>query len=79
MDHGAALLMQQGYHGVGLQEVVQSAGAAKGTFYNYSESKEAFGAEVVADMDAKEMADLMVNLWQGSAAAHVDRALGASR
>jgi TetR/AcrR family transcriptional regulator, transcriptional repressor for nem operon len=48
LDHGVALLMQQGYHGVGLQELVQSAGVPKGSFYNYFDSKEAFGAEVVA-------------------------------
>jgi TetR/AcrR family transcriptional repressor of nem operon len=48
LDHGVALLMQQGYHGAGLQELVQSAGVPKGSFYNYFESKEAFGAEVVA-------------------------------
>jgi TetR/AcrR family transcriptional regulator, transcriptional repressor for nem operon len=47
LDHGVALLMRQGYHGVGLQELVQSAGVPKGSFYNYFESKEAFGAEVV--------------------------------
>jgi TetR/AcrR family transcriptional regulator, transcriptional repressor for nem operon len=47
LDHGVSLLMEQGYHGVGLQQLVQSAGVPKGSFYNYFESKEAFGAEVV--------------------------------
>lgn len=39
--------MEQGYHGTGLQELVQSVGVPKGSFYNYFPSKEAFGAEVV--------------------------------
>ena len=48
LDRGVALLMEQGYHGTGLQELVQSVGVPKGSFYNYFESKEAFSAEVVA-------------------------------
>jgi len=39
--------MEQGYHGTGLQELVQSVGVPKGSFYNYFPSKEAFSAEVV--------------------------------
>ena len=48
LDQGVALLMDQGYHGTGIQELVQSAGVPKGSFYNYFPSKEAFSAEVVA-------------------------------
>jgi TetR/AcrR family transcriptional regulator, transcriptional repressor for nem operon len=48
LDRGAGLLMEQGYHGTGLQELVQSVGMPKGSFYNYFASKEAFGAGVVA-------------------------------
>ncbi len=47
LDHGVALLMEQGYHGTGLQELVRSVGVPKGSFYNYFPSKEAFSAEVV--------------------------------
>lgn len=47
LDQGVALLMTQGYHGTGLQEIVQSAGVPKGSFYNYFPSKEAFSAAVV--------------------------------
>ena len=47
LTHGVALLMERGYHGSGLQELVQSAGVPKGSFYNYFPSKEAFSAEVV--------------------------------
>lgn len=47
LDSGVALLMEKGYHGAGLQELVRSVGVPKGSFYNYFESKEAFSAAVV--------------------------------
>jgi TetR/AcrR family transcriptional repressor of nem operon len=47
LDQGVTLLMEQGYHGTGLQELVQCVGVPKGSFYNYFPSKEAFSAEVV--------------------------------
>jgi len=47
LDQGVALLMEQGYHGTGLQGLVRSVGVPKGSFYNYFPSKEAFSAEVV--------------------------------
>lgn len=47
LDQGVALLMEQGYHGTGLQELVQKVGVPKCSFYNYFPSKEAFSAEVV--------------------------------
>ena len=47
LELGVSLLMEQGYHGTGLQELVQKAGVPKGSFYNHFPSKEAFGADVV--------------------------------
>ncbi len=47
LDEGVTLLMERGYHGSGLQELVQKVGVPKGSFYNYFASKDAFGAEVV--------------------------------
>lgn len=47
LDEGVAILMDQGYHGTGLQDVLQVVGVPKGSFYNYFESKEHFGAEVI--------------------------------
>lgn len=41
------MLMEQGFHGTGLQDVLQSVGVPKGSFYNYFGSKEAFGAAVI--------------------------------
>jgi len=47
LDQGVSLLMEHGYHGTGLNDVLHSVGIPKGSFYNYFDSKEAFGAEVI--------------------------------
>ena len=41
------MLMGQGYHGTGLQEILDAVNIPKGSFYNYFGSKEDFGAEVI--------------------------------
>jgi len=47
LNQGVALLMQQGYHGTGLQEILDAVQIPKGSFYNYFGSKENFGVEVI--------------------------------
>ena len=47
LDEGVAMLIDQGYHGTGLQDVLQAVGIPKGSFYNYFESKEQFAAAVI--------------------------------
>jgi len=39
---GADLMLRKGYHGTGIQEIVDGAGVPKGSFYNYFKSKEDF-------------------------------------
>lgn len=39
---GAELMLRKGYHGTGIQEIVDRAGVPKGSFYNYFKSKEGF-------------------------------------
>lgn len=39
--------LRQGYHGTGLKQVLDQVGVPKGSFYNYFESKEAFGAATI--------------------------------
>ena len=48
LNEGVALLMQQGYHGTGLKEILDAVKIPKGSFYNYFGSKENFAAESVA-------------------------------
>lgn len=47
LNQGVALFMEQGYHGTGLQEILDAVNVPKGSFYNYFGSKEHFGAEVI--------------------------------
>lgn len=47
LDQGVALLTERGYHGTGLQDILQNVGVPKGSFYNYFGSKEEFGADVI--------------------------------
>lgn len=47
LDQGVAIFMQQGYHGTGIQEIVDKVGIPKGSFYNYFKSKEDFGSKAI--------------------------------
>jgi TetR/AcrR family transcriptional repressor of nem operon len=47
LSQGVMLLMQQGYHGTGLKEILDAVQIPKGSFYNYFGSKENFAAEVI--------------------------------
>jgi TetR/AcrR family transcriptional repressor of nem operon len=47
LSQGVTLLMEQGYHGTGLKEILDAVQIPKGSFYNYFGSKEAFGAAVI--------------------------------
>jgi TetR/AcrR family transcriptional regulator, transcriptional repressor for nem operon len=47
LTHGVQPLMQQGYHGTGLKEILDAVQIPKGSFYNYFSSKESYAAEVI--------------------------------
>ena len=47
LNQGVTLFMGQGYHGTGLQEILDAVNVPKGSFYNYFGSKEDFGADVI--------------------------------
>lgn len=47
LAQGVQLLMNQGYHGTGLKEILDAVQVPKGSFYNYFPSKESYAAEVV--------------------------------
>ena len=53
LDEGVAAFLQQGYHGTGIKAVLDRVNVPKGSFYNYFESKEEFGAEVVRHYAAR--------------------------
>ena len=47
LNKGVSLFWAQGYHGTGLQEILDAVNVPKGSFYNYFDSKEDFGANVI--------------------------------
>jgi TetR/AcrR family transcriptional repressor of nem operon len=47
LERGVAMLMERGYHGTGLQDLLAGVQVPKGSFYNYFASKEDFGAAVI--------------------------------
>ncbi len=47
LTQGVQLLMEQGYHGTGLKEILDAVQIPKGSFYNYFASKERYAAEVI--------------------------------
>ena len=44
---GAQAMTVRGYHGTGVQEIVQAAGVPKGSFYHYFASKEDFALQAL--------------------------------
>lgn len=44
---GAQVMIRRGYHGTGVQEIVQAAGVPKGSFYHYFASKEDFALQAL--------------------------------
>jgi len=47
LETGAALIHLKGFNHTGLQEILNAAGVPKGSFYNYFNSKEDFGLQVI--------------------------------
>ena len=48
LDQGVQMLTDQGYHGTGLKDILDTVRIPKGSFYNYFTSKEAFAAEAIS-------------------------------
>ena len=64
---GTQLILEQGYHQTGIQDVLQAAGVPKGSFYYYFPSKEAFALEVIAQFAAAYLARLEQHLGDTTA------------
>lgn len=62
LDQGVLTLMEQGYHGTGIKEILNSVKVPKGSFYNYFQSKEDFGAQVIQHYIAPFIAQLNEHL-----------------
>ncbi|WP_439886094.1 TetR/AcrR family transcriptional regulator [Pseudomonas sp. MBLB4123] len=53
---GAEVMTRRGYHGAGVQEIVQAAGVPKGSFYHYFASKEDFALQALQQVYAPRLA-----------------------
>lgn len=47
IEEGLRLLLEQGYHSLGLQELLDVAGVPKGSFYHHFRDKEDFALQVI--------------------------------
>lgn len=69
LDAGHALVLRQGFVGVGLQTLLTACGVPKGSFYHYFPSKQAFGCalleQYVADYGQRLDALLAVDTGSG--------------
>lgn len=72
LDTAYGLVGAKGFSGVGLNEILVSAGVPKGSFYHYFGSKEAFGEALLADYFESYLADLDTTLAQPSQS-HAER------
>src|ERR1051326_564539 len=61
LEQGILILSEQGYNGTGLKQILDSADIPKGSFYNYFESKDEYGAEVIRHYTDKVVAQC--NHW----------------
>jgi TetR/AcrR family transcriptional repressor of nem operon len=61
---GQKIMAAKGFSGVGLNEILASAGVPKGSFYHYFASKEAFGEALLADYFDDYLAGLDATLGQ---------------
>lgn len=62
LAYGVQLLMAQGYHGTGLQKILDAVQIPKGSFYNYFPSKEQFAAEAIQHYISPFIAQLEIHL-----------------
>ena len=63
LEAGVSIFIDQGYHGTGIQEVVDTAGIPKGSFYNYFKSKEDFVSKTVIHF-AEQFKEFLEKLFE---------------
>ena len=58
LDTGHLMMVVKGFTGVGLNEILQTAGVPKGSFYHYFKSKEQYGQALLEDYFSRYLADM---------------------
>lgn len=51
LNAGMTIMLEKGYNNTGIQEVLNSLGVPKGSFYHYFDSKEDFGLAIIEYFD----------------------------
>lgn len=51
LEAGTRIMLEKGYTNTGIQEVLDSIGVPKGSFYHYFDSKEDFGLQIIDHFD----------------------------
>ncbi|CAG9249471.1 TetR/AcrR family transcriptional regulator [Paraburkholderia caribensis] len=69
---GYDVVLDQGFHGCGVQNITAAASVPKGSFYNYFESKEAFAAEIL-DAYWQNIEDRYTRLLRDAETAQLER------
>ena len=69
---GLRLMLAQGYHAIGVQEILTEAGVPKGSFYHHFASKEDFALQVI-DAYQRRIRDLLESTLTDSRHAPLDR------
>ncbi len=64
LDTGKSIITGKGFAGVGLNEILTTAGVPKGSFYHYFKSKELFGEALLENYMAEYLAHMEVLLGQ---------------
>lgn len=58
LDTGRRMMVTKGFTGVGLNEILQTAGVPKGSFYHYFKSKEQYGQAMLEEYFQNYLADM---------------------
>lgn len=69
---GISLFRQKGYHNVGIQEVLNTCGIPKGSFYNYFKNKEDYGLQALA-LYGKSILELIRRFTRDEALSPMER------
>ncbi|NJM36666.1 MAG: TetR/AcrR family transcriptional regulator [Akkermansiaceae bacterium] len=56
LDAAEQIMLEKGFNGVGLNEILKSVGVPKGSFYHWFSSKEQFGVELIRHYAADSLA-----------------------
>ncbi|MFP3677226.1 TetR/AcrR family transcriptional regulator [Pseudomonas sp. SIMBA_041] len=64
LDTGHRMMAEKGFTSVGLNEILQTAGVPKGSFYHYFKSKEQYGQALLEDYFVGYLADMDRRLAQ---------------